>query len=47
VTGPKRAATGSASDVDILKTVATFCGAGLLISLILAFFDWDIGSGFF
>jgi hypothetical protein len=36
----------SASDVDIFKTVATFSGIGLLISLFLAIFGLDIGTGF-
>jgi hypothetical protein len=34
------------SDVDILKTIAVFCGAGLLVSLFLAMFGLDI-VGFF
>jgi hypothetical protein len=34
------------SDVDILKTVAVFCGVGLLVSLFLAMFGLDI-VGFF
>jgi hypothetical protein len=36
----------AASEVDILKTVAVFCGVGLLVSLILAVSGLDIG-GFF
>jgi hypothetical protein len=35
-----------ASDVDILKTVAVFCGIGLLVSLIFAVAGLDI-VGFF
>ena len=35
-----------ASDVDILKTVAVFCGIGLLVSLIFAVSGLDI-VGFF
>jgi hypothetical protein len=36
----------AASDIDILKAVAVFCGFGLLISLIFAISGLDIG-GFF
>jgi hypothetical protein len=36
----------AASDVDILKTVAVFCGIGLLVSLIFAISSLDI-VGFF
>jgi hypothetical protein len=34
-------------DVDILKTVAVFCGVGLFLSLLVVSYGWDIGSGFF
>jgi hypothetical protein len=36
-----------ASDIDILKTVAVFCGVGLLVSLLLTSYGLDLGSGFF
>jgi hypothetical protein len=36
-----------ASDINILKMVAIFCGTGLLISLVLASRGWDLGSGLF
>jgi hypothetical protein len=35
------------SDVDILKTVAAFCGVGLLISLFFAIIGLDMSVGFF
>ncbi len=35
------------SDIDTLATVAIFCGTGLLVSLALASYGWDLGSGFF
>jgi hypothetical protein len=34
-------------DVDILKTVAMFCGAGLFVSLIFASYGLDLSPGFF
>jgi hypothetical protein len=34
-------------DVDILKTVAMFCGAGLFLSLIFASYGLDLSAGFF
>jgi hypothetical protein len=34
-------------DVDILKTVALFCGAGLLVSLLVASYGLDLSAGFF
>jgi hypothetical protein len=36
-----------ASDISILKTVGVFCGVGLLVSLVLASYGWDLGSSFF
>ena len=36
-----------ACDVDILKTVAAFCGVGLLVSLCLAIFGLDMTIGIF
>jgi hypothetical protein len=34
-------------DVDILKTVALFCGVGLFVSLLLASYGLDMSAGFF
>jgi hypothetical protein len=34
-------------DVEILKTVAVFCGVGLVVSLILASYGLDLGADFF
>jgi len=34
-------------DVEILKTVAVFCGIGLFISLLLASYGLDLGADFF
>jgi hypothetical protein len=35
------------TDVDILKTVALFCGAGLFVSLLVASYGLDMSAGFF
>ena len=35
------------SDLDILKTVAVFCGVGLVVSLLLASYGVDLSAGFF
>jgi hypothetical protein len=34
-------------DVEILKQLAMFCGAGLLVSLILMTYGLDLSPGFF
>jgi hypothetical protein len=34
-------------DVDILKTLAMFCGVGLFVSLLLASYGLDLSAGFF
>jgi hypothetical protein len=34
-------------DVDIIKTVAVFCGAGLFVFLLLASYGLDVSVGFF
>jgi hypothetical protein len=39
-----RRADDIASDIKILKTVAVFCGAGLLVSLLLVSHGLDLGS---
>jgi hypothetical protein len=40
-------ATGTDIDVEIVKLLAIFCGAGLLISLLLATYGLDLSEGFF
>jgi hypothetical protein len=40
-------ATGTDVDVEIVKMLAIFCGAGLLISLLLAAYGLDLSEGFF
>ena len=42
-----RAFTGTEAEVETLKTIALFCGAGLVVSLLLAKFGLDINAGFF
>jgi hypothetical protein len=37
----------SASEVEILKQLALFCGAGLTVSLLLAGYGVDLSPGFF
>jgi hypothetical protein len=37
----------SVSDLDILKQIALFCGAGLLISLLAMTYGLDLSPGFF
>jgi hypothetical protein len=39
--------TGTDVDVEIVKTVAMFCGVGLLVSLLLATYGLDLSEGFF
>jgi hypothetical protein len=34
-------------DIDILRTVAIFCGAGLVVSLLSASYGLDLSAGFF
>jgi hypothetical protein len=36
-----------AYDINVLKAVGVFSGVGLLASLVLASYGWDLGSGFF
>jgi hypothetical protein len=40
-------ATGTHIDVEIVKTVAMFCGVGLLVSLLMASYGLDLSAGFF
>jgi hypothetical protein len=37
----------TSSDVEILKTIAIFCGVGLVVSLIVASYGLDLSPGFF
>ena len=39
-------ATGTEIDVETLKTIALFCGVGLVVSLLLAIYGLDISAGF-
>jgi hypothetical protein len=39
-------ATGINVDVETLKTIALFCGVGLVVSLLLASYGLDITAGF-
>lgn len=36
-----------APDLDILRTVAIFCGVGIVVSLLLASYGLDLSAGFF
>jgi hypothetical protein len=40
-------AMGTDVDVEIVKTVAMFCGAGLFVSLLMASYGLDLSAGFF
>ena len=42
-----RAFPRSRIDVEILKTIAMFCGVGLVVSLLLATRGLDMSAGFF
>jgi hypothetical protein len=37
----------SQADIETLKTIGMFCGAGLLVSLMLASYGLDLSPGFF
>ena len=37
----------SASDIEALKQIALFCGAGLLVSLLALTYGLDLSPGFF
>lgn len=37
----------SNADLEILKVIAMFCGAGLLVSLLYAAYGVDLGFAFF
>jgi hypothetical protein len=40
-------ATGSDVDVEIIKTLAIFCGVGLVVSLLFATYGVDLSAAFF
>jgi len=40
-------ASGIEIDVETLKTIVMFCGAGLVVSLFLATNGLDLSAGFF
>jgi Na+/H+ antiporter NhaA len=35
------------SDVEVVKTIAMFCGIGLTVSLMIASYGVDLSPGFF
>lgn len=37
----------SVKDIDTLKQIALFCGAGLLVSLLAVIYGLDLSPGFF
>jgi hypothetical protein len=39
-------ASGTEIDIETLKTIAVFCGAGLVVSLLLAVNGLSISAGF-
>jgi hypothetical protein len=39
--------SGTQVDIETLKTIAIFCGAGLTVSLLLASLGLDLSAGFF
>jgi hypothetical protein len=39
--------SGTQVDVEILKTIAMFCGVGLFVWLLLATYGLDLSAGFF
>jgi hypothetical protein len=40
-------ASGTNVDVETVKTIAMFCGVGLVVSLLLASYGVDLSPGFF
>jgi hypothetical protein len=40
-------ATASGFDAETIKTIAMFCGVGLVVSLLLATWGLDMSPGFF
>jgi hypothetical protein len=39
--------SGTDVEVEVLKTIAIFCGAGLFVALLLATYGLDLSAGFF
>jgi hypothetical protein len=39
--------SGTNVEVETLKTLALFCGIGLLVSLLVASYGLDLSAGFF
>jgi hypothetical protein len=39
--------SGTKVDIEILKVIAMFCGAGLIASLLAASYGLDLSLGFF
>jgi hypothetical protein len=39
--------SGTQVDVELLKTIAMFCGVGLTVSLLLVCYGLDLSPGFF
>lgn len=42
-----RAFSGTEAEFETLKTIVLFCGAGLVVSLLLAISGLNIDAGFF
>jgi hypothetical protein len=40
-------ASGTEVEVETLKTIAMFCGVGLLVSILFATYGLDLSAGFF
>jgi len=40
-------ASAAPADVDVLGTIAMLCGAGLVVTLLLATYGLDLSVGFF
>ena len=39
--------SGTELGIEALKTIAIFCGVGLLVSLLVASYGLDLSAGFF
>jgi hypothetical protein len=39
--------TATGTESDVLKTLITFCAAGVFVSLLLASYGIDLSAGFF
>ena len=44
---PSRVLPATQTEIETLKAIAVFCGAGLVVSLLLATYGLDISVGFF